>query len=279
MKKLYALFAICAMTATATAQTTITEWNFENSTTAPNIGAGDFSYVGGTTANGSTPFVQGNPSSGKALSTTNYPKQNTGSGTAGVQFSVSTVGYANIGMTVDVFGSNTASKFVQMQYSLDGNTWTNAGNPVALQPSTWSTVSYTSSGPANQNSNFIFRIVAVADPTDPSGKYAAIGTTSNYAPTGALRFDNARVTGTATSLAIVEVNGKAANFIKNTVVDNSVVFGAKADVKVYSLTGQLVKAASVNEGTSLDVSALPKGTYIVAGIANGQKVTQKIIKK
>lgn len=41
----------------------------------------------------------------------------------------------------------------------------------------------------------------------------------------------------------------------------------------------MVKAADVTENGRLDISALPKGNYVVTGLVNGQAVSQKIIKK
>lgn len=83
----------------------------------------------------------------------------------------------------------------------------------------------------------------------------------------------------ASTLAVINPNEKKINFVKSTVVDTNLEFGAKADVKIYDMNGRMLKAASVNEGTQLNVSALAKGVYIVAGEIEGQKVTQKIIKK
>lgn len=83
----------------------------------------------------------------------------------------------------------------------------------------------------------------------------------------------------SSTLAVIEVNGKKVGFIKNTVTDSALLFGAKSDVKIYDMTGKMVKSASVKESASLDVSSLAKGVYIVAGEVDGQKVTQKFIKK
>ena len=81
------------------------------------------------------------------------------------------------------------------------------------------------------------------------------------------------------SLATAELNGKKVNFVKNTMVDNAILFGAKSEVKIYNANGQLVKSASVKDGSSVDVSSLAKGLYIVTGEVDGQKVSQKVIKK
>jgi len=63
------------------------------------------------------------------------------------------------------------------------------------------------------------------------------------------------------------------------VVANNIIFNAKADVQIVNMNGQVVKSASVSENTSLDVSSLPKGTYVVTGVVNGKSSSQKIIKK
>ena len=56
-------------------------------------------------------------------------------------------------------------------------------------------------------------------------------------------------------------------------------FGEKANVKIYSVTGELVKSASVDKNTTLNVSSLPKGNYVVTGELNGETVSQKIVKQ
>lgn len=80
-------------------------------------------------------------------------------------------------------------------------------------------------------------------------------------------------------LAVSDANTVKANLVKNTVVGNVITFAAKSDVQVINMNGQVVKTASVNENSSLEVSTLPKGTYIVTGSVNGKAVSQKIIKK
>ncbi|MCZ2082953.1 MAG: lamin tail domain-containing protein [Flavobacteriales bacterium] len=80
------------------------------------------------------------------------------------------------------------------------------------------------------------------------------------------------------SLAVTDVNGVKINLVKNTNVNNTIVFGAKANVQILNVNGQVVKTASVVENTNLDVSSLAKGMYIISADVNGQKVSQKIIK-
>lgn len=81
------------------------------------------------------------------------------------------------------------------------------------------------------------------------------------------------------TMAVGNANAAKANLVKNTVVNNAILFAAKADVQIVNMNGQVVKSASVNENSSLEVASLPKGTYIVTGNVNGKAVSQKIIKK
>lgn len=78
---------------------------------------------------------------------------------------------------------------------------------------------------------------------------------------------------------VADTSAAKVNLVKNTVVSNSILFAAKADVKIVSANGQVVKAVAVNENSAVDVSALPAGYYIVTGTVNGKAVSQKIIKK
>lgn len=94
-----------------------------------------------------------------------------------------------------------------------------------------------------------------------------------------LRVTSISVTYDIVPLATGDVNATKANLVKNTVVADAIVFSAKADVQVVNMNGQVVKSASVNENSTLDVSTLTKGTYIVTGNVAGKAVSQKIIKK
>ena len=76
-------------------------------------------------------------------------------------------------------------------------------------------------------------------------------------------------------------NSMAKNrFVQNTFVKNEeITFGTDVkDVKIYNLSGQIVKTASVKQGTNLNIAELQKGNYIVTGTVNNQPVSQKILK-
>lgn len=111
-----------------------------------------------------------------------------------------------------------------------------------------------------------------------------------------IRFVDVNVSGTDDGLAIDDFSltpknstlsvgnvGKSKNiFLKNTLVDNTLSFIAKgnASVKIYNANGQLVISSSVSANNSdLEVSSLPKGNYLVIAELNGEKTSQKILKK
>lgn len=80
------------------------------------------------------------------------------------------------------------------------------------------------------------------------------------------------------SLAVRDVSRAKIGLVKNSTVKNEIFFGAKANVQILNVNGQVVKSAAVTDGTSLDVTSLAKGMYIVTADIDGQRVSQKIIK-
>lgn len=69
-------------------------------------------------------------------------------------------------------------------------------------------------------------------------------------------------------------------FVKNTLVnDNTLSFANGGEVKIFNQNGQVVKSAKVEANSTLDISSLSTGVYIVVGVVNGEKISQKIIKK
>lgn len=80
-------------------------------------------------------------------------------------------------------------------------------------------------------------------------------------------------------LGLNDTNLHTKVFVKNTLVDSELFFGTSADIRIFNIYGQIVKEAKVSDKKSLNVSDLPKGNYIITGIVNGEKISQKIIKK
>lgn len=219
MKHLIAggLAAIVAATAGADV---VTQWNFNGSSTSTvpggvssptaSTGSGSASLVGGTvgsfasgTANGGSSDPVNTSPPNYAWGTTTYAAPGTGSGTRGVQFNVSTLGFDSVTVSWDQRHSNTSSRFLQFQYSLDGINFTSAGlgsqNDGIFQGTsgdTWfngRSIDLSSIAGASNNASFAFRIVAIFDPAG-SG-YVASNGTSTYAATGTWRFDMVTLNG------------------------------------------------------------------------------------
>ena len=209
-------FAIIALAfgivATANA-TIITQWDFNfgndastaTGTTNPVVGAGVASTFGGITTSFSSGDANGgstdpNVGDDSGWQTTGYTAQGIGSGTAGVGFAVSTVGFDAIIVTFDTRHSNTSSRFVGLDYTLDGGaTWTSFQTYEAtLGGDKWHndrTADLSGVGGASNNASFGVRMVTVFAP-GTSG-YVASTSTATYAGTGTLRYDMVTVNGTA----------------------------------------------------------------------------------
>ena len=82
--------------------------------------------------------------------------------------------------------------------------------------------------------------------------------------TGTVTLDNLVVKTYTPILSTIDFNSQKLNLVKNTKVTNEITFGEKANVKIYNLSGSLVKSVSVENGTTLDVSSLAKGVYLIS---------------
>ncbi|AZA85030.1 nuclease [Chryseobacterium lactis] len=69
-------------------------------------------------------------------------------------------------------------------------------------------------------------------------------------------------------------------FVQNPFIkDGKVLFGTEVkDVKVYDTFRQVVKKSPTKLASALDITELPRGTYIVTGTINNVPISQKIIK-
>ena len=215
--------SIAAFVAAGANADIVTQWNFEGDTIVASTGSGTASLTGGTTAT----FATGS-GVGRAWNTASYKAQGSGSGQAGVQFLASTAsngGFENIQVTFDQRASGTASRWAQVDYTLDGGTswvtgfWNNAG---ALSPhDTYYnfTVDFSSVTGANNNAGFGFRIVSIFSQQafDQNSALAAFGAntaymranaaavyspnestaTGDYGVSGTWRFDNVTINGSA----------------------------------------------------------------------------------
>lgn len=230
------------LTAAATAATigaanadTITLWNFNSTTpdantttgiTSPAIGSGTASVLASLTqsfASGDASGGSSDPATGddSGWGLTTFPAVTTGSGTAGARFAVSTVGFTDIQLSLDLRTSNTASRYWQFQYSTDGISFTAIGGSTVNGVSHvltsgggdfwnngWS-VNLTGISGVDNNSSFAFQIVSIFSPeaftqaTTPFTAYNASEAfrASNsddraYASSGTARLDMVTVSGT-----------------------------------------------------------------------------------
>jgi len=281
MKKLYTLLFTAVLAFSATAQTTISQWDFDAATPAaamlPSTGSGTFSTIGGVEDNlTSGAMPAGNPSTGKGYSIKTFPEQGVASGTAGYQFNVSTVGYSSIGITFDPRSSNTGSKWQQFEYSIDGTSWIVLSNNGGLLGNDFANpVSLTLPATANNNANFKFRIVSIFEPS--TSNYAAVGATSTYGTGGAWRIDNFTVTGG--TLGVKQNSIAGLQVYPNPVVDGKLYINTTANaskaVAIYDVLGkQVVNTTTEN---AVNVSSLNAGVYIVKVTEEGKTATRKLV--
>lgn len=177
----------------------IAVWDFngvvQTNSPAPSVGEGTAVAVGGvqlTIAAGSgssDPVTSGDGAWGLA----GFPAQGSGDRSSGVEFRVGTVGYSNVVVRFDVRPSNTASRVLQAQCSVDGTEFfdvrrwvlTAGGvftNRLELDLSTIAGVA--------DNARFAFRLVSA---WDDGGRYEAV--TGNYSVAGTWRLDRVMVVG------------------------------------------------------------------------------------
>jgi hypothetical protein len=233
MKKYFLVSLLTLASATVARGDLITQWNFNSNppdastgtgTTAPSIGTGTASLLGGTTAT----FASGDASGGSTdplvgddsgWNTSSYPASGAGNRTAGVQFSVSTVGFEDIIFNFDQRLSNTANNTWRVQYSTDGTSFTDSTLFTFTPAETGTgdvwyntrTVDLSAISGLDNNPNATFRIVSEFDPG--AGNYLAARSTSTYTTSGTSRFDMVTVSGTPvavpepTSLALVGLAG------------------------------------------------------------------------
>jgi hypothetical protein len=203
MKKILFALTLAAVSAGAHADV-VTQWNF-NSTVAdgntatgvitPVIGSGIASLIGGTTstfASGDAGGGSSDPASGddSGWNLSTFAAQGAGNKTRGAQYAVNTVGFENIVIAYDLRHSNTASRYEQFQYSLDGMNFVDFATFDGNAGDSWfngRTVDLSSIAGADNNANFAFRVVAAFAPS--TSGYEASKPGSTYGTTSTWRFD------------------------------------------------------------------------------------------
>ncbi len=204
--------AAASLAIVLTNPTVFAQWNFNSAVndtntgtgaTTPSIGNGTASAIGGVVAS----FVGGDSvmdpvgtNDNTAWTTTTYPASSAGNKTAGVQFAVSTAGKQNIAVSWSQRSSNTGGKYFRLEYSTNsGTSYFDYSTPAVVGVSFSAFTNNLASAPGvNNNSNFVFRIVAEFESTaigSANANYVAAGT--SYAPSGTTRYDMVTVSGTS----------------------------------------------------------------------------------
>jgi endonuclease/exonuclease/phosphatase family metal-dependent hydrolase len=206
--------SIAVLSVFTTQAVAFAQWNFNSvtpdgnttsGTTSPSTGSGTAALVGGTSATfatGDTTFDPAPAADNTAWNTTGYPSSGNNK-TAGAQFAVSTTGKQDIVISWSQRSSNTGGKYFRLQYSTNsGANFTDFPSAVTVtNVFTAFTNNLTALPGVNNNSNFVFRIVAEFQSTatgSGSAAYVAANSGSTYAGnTGTTRFDMVTVSGTA----------------------------------------------------------------------------------
>jgi len=146
--------------------TTITQWNFEAQTLEPSFGSGTAALLSQTSGS----FNTGTGGSGTfAWQTSTFANQGEESGARGVEFRFSTVGYESLRFSFDHRASGTASRWAQVDYTLDGTTWNvghwNNNGGISPHDAFYSfDVDLSGITGANDNPAFGVRIVSIFSP-------------------------------------------------------------------------------------------------------------------
>lgn len=206
---IFGVVASCLTTGFSVHADIISQWNFNNSTTTPNIGSGSLQLIGGVTVDSfssetdSTNTSSDPASSNISYATTNYPAQGTGNKTAGIEFDLSTTGYQAISILFDLRSSNTSSKCFRAQYSIDSVNFVDFGTkPFNGKGDKWNDgnlVDLSAIVGVNDNPNFRFRVVSEFEA--PNSAYTSAKKPSDgsdgYKTSGKYRFDMVTVSGIA----------------------------------------------------------------------------------
>jgi hypothetical protein len=270
------------------AQTTLTKWTFDNEDLVPAIGEGTATNIGGTS------FTWANGVDGRAWNTSTYPDQSAGSGTAGVEFMVSTQGFQKISIAFQQRSSGTGSRWAEIHYTTNGGTNWNllANNAGGLSPHDTFypfTFDLSTIPDADNNQNFGFRVVSVFSPVafeDGLGNSfnaneayhrSRVEAGSPYGPAGTWRFDDVEVM----AMEPVGIREQAGQnwtaFVRNNQLVINGLKSVNAQLDVLNILGQVVLQEQISDNISnVSLTGL-QGVYFVR-ITNdsGNSGTRKI---
>ena len=254
MKKIFTILSIAALSIAAQAQTTFSfVWNNQGFTNAQEVTTGNI-VAGKLTYN-----VQQNGSS-------TSPKFYTAGGGTLRMYSNVADGNGNSIAILAVAGTKINSVKVKTSGLVGSDNY----GPSTAVITVDGTVVPTVYDPADAT-NATYLVNAATPASNITVKNGQTGTTAQ------IRIVSMDVT-YSDNLAVADFSKANSTLVKNTVVGESIAFAKNADIQIINAAGQVVKSAKVTEGSTLNVSSLAKGVYIVTGTVNGEKVSQKVIK-
>lgn len=273
MRKLYTLFLVVTFCGFTQAQTTLTQWTFENITT-PSTGSGSMSIIGGTNP-ANTAYPTG--STGLAYSIKNFPNDTSNSGTAGFRFNTSTAGYNGITVSFYVNGHNQSSRWQQYEYSTNGgSTWTILNNNNGDLTTAFGLKSITLPAACDNNPNFAFRIVSIFQPPANSA-YQSIQGGGYNGNNGYWNIDTVTFSYNTLSTSQNQIAGLKLypNPVKEVLQIESNNTSEKT-IELFNVLGKSVyKGKTINN--SVNLSNVNKGVYVVKITEEEKTVTRKIV--
>jgi hypothetical protein len=282
--KIKLLFLALASVSIINAQTVISQWNFETSITIPSTGNGTNTIIGSMSGAASstgsvTGCVQQTGTGAWQIGSANPGTVNESSG---VQFMFSTLGYDSIVFEYDHRISNSGTRTVRVQYTIDGTNWINldvtsltyinacvgrgaidngridAADPLGTNVSdSWSRrrINFSTIPSVNDNPNFGVRLMAAF--YDVTGQFRQANNVTAVATAGTWRFDNVTLTGRVIIIpppppANVSFAGTHASVAENSNVFNIQLNITNANVDssiVYVTTTGLSNATAISDYT------------------------------
>lgn len=198
--------AVARLVVTSPPPVLIALWNFNQTNPAslagsppPAAGRGEARLVGGVGGTFSTGSGADGAETNLAWNTSGYPPQGMSNKTAGVQFQVDTTGFKSLCVIWQERHSGTASRHMRFQSSSNGVDFVDHAVVTSAQDSVflWHTNDLAAVPGAADNPGFAFRLVSEFDSTaaGSTNGYVATAATSNYSPSGTMRFDLVSVQG------------------------------------------------------------------------------------
>lgn len=261
MKKIYSLAIVLGATLTFSAQTVLLSEDFAAYTSGGNTA---------TTGAGVSPDGTDIYSPGSTVLPAGVPSANFPAGSKVYQAGgMAKLGTSSLVGTMTTKTLNLSTDGGNFKVTFDVKGWTSVEGTVSVS---------VSAGPAAQSATYTAIITGALETKTLTFSGGLAGSTITIATSAKRAFiDNVKVE-TMPTLGTIDLS-KSRNFVKNTIVENELVFGKKISAKIVNSNGQVVKSINADENSILDVSSLPKGVYVVTGEINGDKISQKIIKK